>query len=94
MSDRYTTWIRDQIAEHAPEAATDPAAAVQLAHAWAALSGQGKNLFGMEPPADLAEREVLRDECLAVLKRWIPMLDKAHKDQLRHVMTGYTVPLA
>jgi hypothetical protein len=94
MSDRNAVWIRGQIAEHSPEATTDPAASLQLAHAWAALSGQGVNLFGMEMPAELADREVLRDECLAALRKWIPMLDKPTKDHLRHVMTGYTVPLA
>jgi len=47
----------------------------------------------MEMPAELAEREALRDECLAVLKTWIPRLDKDTKEQLRHVLTGYAVPL-
>jgi hypothetical protein len=94
MSDRYAAWIRDKLAEHSPEATTDQAAALQLAHAWAALSGHGNQIFGMEMPAELADREALRDECLAVLKRWIPTLDKATKDQLRQLMTGYAVPLA
>jgi hypothetical protein len=94
MADRRAAWIRDQIAEHAPGATTDPGAALQLAHAWAALSGSGKQIFGMEMPAELAEREALRDECLAVLKTWIPTLDKATKDQLRQLLTGYKVPLA
>ena len=94
MADRLAAWIRDQIAEHAPGATTDPSAALRLAHAWAALSGQGKQIFGMEMPLELAEREALRDECLAVLKTWIPTLDKATKDQLRQLLTGYKVPLA
>ncbi len=94
MSDRYAAWIRDKIAEHTPEAASDPAASLQLAHAWAALAGKGKQIFGMEMPAELAERDALRDECLAVLRSWIPRLDKATKDHLREVMTGYAVPLA
>ncbi len=94
MSDRYAAWIRDKLAEHSPEATTDQAAALQLAHAWAALAGQGKQIFGMEMPAELADREVLRDECLAVLRKWIPLLEKATKDQLRQLMTGYAVPLA
>jgi len=94
MSDRYAAWIRDKLAEHSPEATTDQAAALQLAHAWAALSGHGNQIFGMEMPAELADRDALRDECLAVLKRWIPTLDKATKDQLRQLMTGYAVPLA
>jgi len=93
MSDRYAAWIRDKLAEHGPEATSDPSASLQLAHAWAALSGQGKQIFGMEMPAELAEREALRDECLAVLKTWIPRLDKDTKEQLRHVLTGYAVPL-
>ena len=37
----------------------------------------------MEMPAELAEREALRDECLAALRKWIPMLDKPTRDQLR-----------
>lgn len=94
MSDRYASWIREQIAASTPEATTDSAAAMQLAHAWAALSGLGKELFGMEVPAELAEREALRDEVLSVLKRWIPLLDKPTKDHLRQLMTGYAVPLA
>ena len=94
MSDRYAAWIRDKLAEHVPGATTDPAAAVQLAHAWAALSGHGKEIFGMEMPAECADREALRDECLAVLRRWIPRLDKENKDHLRQLMTGYAVPLA
>jgi hypothetical protein len=94
MSDRYAAWIRDKLAEHGPEATTDPAAALQLAHAWAALSGHGKEIFGMEMPAELAERAALRDECLAVLKKWIPRLDKPTKDQLRQMLTAYAVPLS
>ena len=94
MSDRYAAWIREKLAEHSPEATTDHAAALQLAHAWAALAGQGKQIFGLEMPAELADREALRDECLAVLRRWIPLLDKPAKDQLRQVMTGYAVPLS
>jgi hypothetical protein len=93
-SDRYAAWIRDKLAEHAPAATSDPAAALQLAHAWAALSGQGKQIFGMEMPAELAERGALRDECLAVLKMWIPRLDKATREHLRQLLTGYSVPLA
>jgi hypothetical protein len=94
MSDRYAAWIRDKLAEHAPTATSDPAAALQLAHAWAALSGQGKQIFGMEMPAELSDRAALRNECLAVLKTWIPTLDKATKDQLRQLLTGYSVPLS
>jgi hypothetical protein len=60
MSDRYAAWIRDKLAEHAPAATSDPAAALQLAHAWAALSGHGKQIFGMEMPAELADREAQR----------------------------------
>jgi hypothetical protein len=44
-------------------------------------------------PPELADRAVLRDECMATLRRWIPTLDKATKDQLRQVMTGYAAPL-
>jgi len=94
MSDRYSAWIRDKLAEHGTEATTDPAAALQLAHAWAALSGHGKEIFGMEMPAELAERAELRDECLAALKKWIPRLDKPTKDQLRQMLTAYAVPLS
>jgi hypothetical protein len=94
MSDRYAAWIRDKLAEHVPEATTDPAAAIQLAHAWAALSGHGKEIFGMEMPAELAERAALRDECLAALKKWIPLLDKPAKEQLRQMLTAYAVPLS
>ena len=93
MSDRLAQWIRDKLAEHAPEATTDQGAALQLAHACAALAGHGTQIFGMELPAELPERAALRDECLAMLRRWIPMLDKATKDQLRQLMTGYAVPL-
>jgi hypothetical protein len=94
MSDRYAAWIRDKLAEHGPEATTDPAAALQLAHAWAALAGHGKEIFGMEMPAELAERAALRDECLAALKKWIPRLDKPAKDQLRQMLTAYAVSLS
>jgi hypothetical protein len=93
MADRYAAWIRDKLSEHSPEATNDPGAALQLAHAWAALGGQGTQVFGMELPAELPDRAALRDECLAVLRTWIPRLDKAAKEQLRHVMTGYAVPL-
>jgi len=94
MAERYAAWIREQLAEHSPEATADQAAALQLAHAWAALSGHGKQIFGMEMPGQLADRDALRDECLAILKTWMPALDKATKDQLRQVLTGYSVPLA
>ncbi len=94
MSDRYAAWIRGKLAEHVPEATTDPAAAIQLAHAWAALSGHGKEIFGMEMPAELAERAALRDECLAALKKWIPLRDKPAREQLRQMLTAYAVPLS
>lgn len=94
MSDRYAAWIRDKLSEYSPEATADQSAALQLAHAWAALAGQGKQIFGMEMPAELAEREALRDECLAVLRKWIPVLDKDAKDHLRHLITGYALPLS
>ena len=94
MSDRYAAWIRDKLAEHVPEATSDPAAALQLAHAWAALSGQGREIFGMEMPAELAERETLRDECRAALRKWIPLLDKPTKDQLRQLLTAYALPIS
>jgi hypothetical protein len=94
MSDRYAAWIRDKLAEHVPEATSDPAAALQLAHAWAALSGQGREIFGMEMPAELADREALRDECRAALRKWIPLLDKPTKDQLRHLLTAYALPIS
>ena len=90
----YAAWIREKLAEHVPEATTDHAAALQLAHAWAALAGQGKEIFGMEMPAELAERAALREECLAALKKWIPLLDKPAKDQLRQMLTAYAVPLS
>ena len=94
MSDRYAAWIRGKLAEHVPEATTDPAAALQLAHALAALSGHGKEIFGMEMPAELTDRAALRDECLAALKKWIPLLDKPAKEQLRQMLTAYAVPLS
>ncbi|HMG20843.1 MAG TPA: hypothetical protein VK607_05980 [Kofleriaceae bacterium] len=94
MSDRYAAWIRGKIAEHVPEVATDPAAVLQLAHAWAALAGQGREIFGMETPAELPDRDALRDECRAALKKWIPLLDKPTKDQLRHLLTAYALPLS
>jgi hypothetical protein len=90
MTDRLAAWIRDKLAEHAPEVTTDPSAAMQLAHAWAALTGHGTQIFGMEMPAELAERDALREECLAILKRWIAVLDKPTKDQLRAMMTAYS----
>ena len=94
MSDRYAAWIRDKLAEHAPEATTDQSAAVQLAHAWAALSGKGKEIFGMEMPAELAERDALRDECRAALRKWIAVLDKPAREQLRQMLTAYALPLS
>ena len=90
MSDRYVAWIRDKLTEHAPETTPDPAAATQLAHAWAALTGHGTQIFGMEMPAELGDREALREECLAVLRRWIAVLDHEHKDSLRQMMTAYS----
>lgn len=87
--ERYAEWIRNKLAEHAPGATADPAAALQLAHAWAALSGHGKQIFGMEMPAELPEREALRDECLAVLRRWIAVLDKPAKEHLKQLMQAY-----
>src|SRR3954469_13322095 len=93
MSDRLAAWVREQFAEHAPDAASDPsdpAAAMQLAHAWAALTGHGKEIFGMEMPAELAERETLREECLAILKRWVAVLDAPAKERVRQLMTAYS----
>jgi hypothetical protein len=89
MPDRRAAWIRDKLAEHAPEATTDPAAATELARAWAALTGHAEEIFGMEMPAELPEREALRDECLAVLRRWIAVLDKPAKEHLKQLMQAY-----
>jgi hypothetical protein len=93
MPDRLAAWIREQFAEHAPGATSDPsdpAAAMQLAHAWAALTGHGKEIFGMEMPAELPEREALREDCLAILKRWVAVLDAPAKERLRQLMTAYS----
>ena len=83
MPDRLAAWIRDKLAEHSPEATTDQSAALQVAHAWAALTGLGKEIFGMEMPAELSDRDALREECMAILRKWIPVLDKPNKDQLK-----------
>jgi hypothetical protein len=93
MSDRTAAWIRERLSESSPEATTDPAAALQLAHAWAALAGQGKQIFGMQMPAELAEREALRDECLALIRKWIAVLDKDAKEHLRQIMKAYAQPV-
>lgn len=92
MSD-VAAWIRAKLAEHAPEATSDQHAALEVGHAWAALTGRGKEIFGMEIPDDVPDRDALRDECLALIRRWIPLLDKPTKDLLRQLMTGYAVPL-
>ena len=90
MSERHAAWVRDKLAEHVPEATTDPAAATELVHAWAALTGHGNQIFGMEMPAELPERQALHEECLALLKRWIAVLDKPAKDHLKQLMTAYS----
>lgn len=91
MSDRYATWIRDQINDHAPS--EDHAAMMRLAAACATLSTGSGMVFGMSMPAQLAQREELRDQALEMLRRWIPRLGPGAADQLGDLVARANLPI-
>ena len=89
MSDRYSTWLHEQIDAHAPENTQDADAAMRLAEACAALGGATASAFGMAVPADLADREAIRQKGIETLKRWIPKLDGEHVTRLKQMITTF-----
>jgi len=91
MSDRYTSWIRDQIKDHAPS--EDHPAMMRLADACVSL-GQGHGMvFGMSLPTGLGERAQLRDEAIAVLRQWVPRLGPGATAQLAELVTRTGLPI-
>jgi len=88
-STQYATWLRGQIDEHSPEAATDPHAAVELAKACAALGGASAQAFGMDVPAQFPGRDELKQLAIDALKRWLPKLDGDAKEKLKKLIGEY-----
>lgn len=84
-SDRYAAWIADQIAQHEPSA--DPDAMMRLAAATVALTTGAGMVFGMMMPGNLTRKDELREQALAVLRRWIPRLDERATEQLAELAT-------
>lgn len=88
--DRTATWLLDQIEAHAPEATPDPDAALRLAEAAAALGGAPvAQAFGLALPADLPDREAIRQRAIDTLKRWIPRLDPDHVARLKKMISEF-----
>lgn len=84
-------WLSDQLEAHAVGREDDPMAAHRLAEAYAALAGAKAPAFGMELPAEVPDREVLRARALELLKVWLAKLDGAHKDAIRAQLAGYGI---
>src|SRR5687767_15267803 len=91
-TDRYSTWIAEQIGEHEPTTA-DRNAMIRLAESAAALTTGAGLVFGMMMPPNLQRREELRDKALAMLQLWIPLLDEGATEQLADVATRAKLPL-
>lgn len=90
-SDRYAAWIADQIAQHEPS--EDRNAMMRLAEATAALSTGAGMVFGMMMPPNLTRTDELREQALAMLRRWIPRLDEGATEQLAELATRARLPI-
>ncbi len=86
-----SAWLSEQIEAHAVEREEDSAAAARLAEAYAALAGAKAPAFGMELPAEVVDREVLRARSLELLKQWLGKIDPEHKDKIRAQLAGYGI---
>ena len=47
--------------------------------------------FGMELPAEVPDRDVLRARSLELLKQWLGKLEPEHKDKIRAQLAGYGI---
>jgi hypothetical protein len=83
------TWLKEQIEASSPEATEDTEAAFRMAMACAALSGANASAFGMDVPADLANRDELKALAIDALKRWLPKLDPDGKERLKKMLSEY-----
>lgn len=84
-------WLTEQLEAHAPERETDPQAASRLAEAYAALAGAKAPAFGLELPADVPNRDQLRQRALELLKQWLGQVDGETKDKVRAQLAGYGI---
>jgi len=89
MSDRTAEWLVEQIEAHAPETAIDPEAVMRLVQACAALAGADAQAFGLTIPAEMPERDELKQRAIATLKRWLPRLDPDRMARLKKVIAEY-----
>lgn len=90
MSDT-ATWLSDQIEAHGPDKESDPSAAARLAEAYAALAGAKAPAFGMDLPEQVANRDVLRQRALELLKQWLGKVDAETKEKIRAQLAGYGI---
>lgn len=90
MSDT-ASWLADQIEAHAPDKESDPSAAARLAEAYAALAGAKAPAFGMDLPAQVDNRDALRQRALELLKQWLAKVDGETKDKIRAQLAGYGI---
>ena len=88
--DKTTAWLDAQIDDHSPEQTEDAAAVFRLAEACAALGGApAAAAFGLALPADIPERDRLKEKGVAALKRWIPKLDPESVTRLKAMLAEY-----
>lgn len=88
--DKTAAWLEEQIDDHSPEKTTDPSAVFKLAEACAALGGAPvAAAFGLALPAEIADRERLKEKGVAALKRWIPKLDPESVARLKAMLTEF-----
>lgn len=88
--DKTAAWLEEQIDEHSPEKSEDSAAVFRLAEACAALGGvPAAAAFGLALPAEVPDRDRLKEKGIAALKRWIPKLDPESVTRLKAMLTEY-----
>ncbi|HEY4176653.1 MAG TPA: hypothetical protein VGM90_07475 [Kofleriaceae bacterium] len=84
-------WLSEQIEALTPERESDPTAASRLAEAYAALAGANAQAFGLALPAEIENREKLRQRALEVLKLWLATFDAEHKAKIKLQLAGYGI---
>ena len=84
-------WLSEQIEASTPDREADPAAATRVAEAYAALAGANAQAFGLAVPADVENRDALRQRALEVLKLWLATFDAEHKEKIKLQLAGYGI---
>ncbi|MDB4952896.1 MAG: hypothetical protein JWO36_465 [Myxococcales bacterium] len=87
---KMTTWLREQIQSRIRLGSVN-----ELVDAAAALSvgGHHQMVFGMAIPADLRQREQLRDECIVAVRERIPTMSDAQCKYVYDVVRRANLPI-